>query len=119
MICTQCKEDKDSSLFYKKNTKSGDYSHCKECHKAKMLVRTQTQAEFIYSIVGNCCSVCGYDVCDAALELHHVDPNQKEFNLSKSRSYSKEKILAEIKKCVLLCSNCHREVHAGLLNLGQ
>ncbi|WNL63194.1 hypothetical protein [Citrobacter phage Tr1] len=32
-------------------------------------------------------------------------------------SWKKEKLIAEIKKCVLLCSNCHREVHAGLLVL--
>jgi hypothetical protein len=116
--CTCCGEEKDKTEFYSKGPKR-TYKECKTCFKKRMVIRTREQAEFIYSIVGSCCSVCGYNKCDAALELHHLDPKLKEFQISKSRSYSKEKILSEIKKCVLLCSNCHREVHAGLLNLGQ
>lgn len=118
VTCTCCGLEKDQSEYYKKN-KQRYYSECKVCFKQRMLVRTREQADFIYSIVGDKCSVCGYNKCDHALELHHVDPSKKEFSLSKSRSYSKQKILAEIDKCVLLCANCHREVHAGILKLGQ
>lgn len=61
------------------------------------------------------CSLCEEnEVC--CLELHHYDPNQKEFDISHGirRKSSWEKIKEEIKKCVCLCSNCHRKVHAGL-----
>jgi len=56
------------------------------------------------------CFYCGYDKCVAALDFHHIDTN-KEFKISNVRCYSKKKLKAEIDKCIVLCSNCHREVH--------
>ena len=65
---------------------------------------------------GGKCMSCGYSGCNEAFDLHHVDPKQKEFNFGKVTSSPKafEKILPEIKKCVLVCANCHREIHAGV-----
>ena len=45
--------------------------------------------------------------------MHHLDPSKKEFTISQ-RMTSFETILPELEKCVLLCSNHHREVHEGL-----
>ena len=59
------------------------------------------------------CEDCGYDRNFAALEFHHTDPTTKNFQLD-LRSLSNRKwasILAEMEKCVLLCSNCHSERH--------
>lgn len=58
---------------------------------------------------GGGCIVCGYDKCDAALEFHHLDPEEKDFSISSSSSW--RKIKNELDKCVLLCCRCHREVH--------
>lgn len=63
------------------------------------------------NFLGGKCQLCGYDKCPAALEMHHIDPMEKEFTISKSSSWNK--IKPELMKCVLLCSNCHRETHAG------
>ena len=63
--------------------------------------------------LGGSCSICGYDRCLSALEAHHVDPRIKDFNISE-RLARLELIECELEKCVLLCSNCHREVHDGL-----
>lgn len=62
--------------------------------------------------------VCGYDRCSAALDFHHKDEREKSFGLSQdgmTRSWKKTK--EELKKCVLVCANCHREIHAGKLQL--
>lgn len=61
--------------------------------------------------LGGKCVKCGYDKCSNALEFHHVD-DRKEFGISK-KGYTKswKKIKNELKKCVLLCANCHREEH--------
>lgn len=59
---------------------------------------------------GGCCNNCGYDKCVAALEFHHLDPSQKDFAIS-SGHLSWEKVKTELDKCIMLCSNCHREVH--------
>ncbi len=69
---------------------------------------------------GGSCEVCGYNRCIEALEFHHLDPMKKDFGISaKGYSRSWEKVKAEIEKCVLLCANCHREFHAGKLQLSQ
>lgn len=64
---------------------------------------------------GNKCQCCGYNTCSAALELHHLDPTQKDFNLSdRDLKLDWPTIKQEIDKCILICSNCHREIHAGV-----
>ena len=65
----------------------------------------------IIETMGDKCQICGYDNCDAALELHHIDPSQKEFTFDKQLNTAWSKLENELKKCVLLCANCHREVH--------
>ena len=63
---------------------------------------------------GGECALCGYSHCPAALEFHHLDPATKEFSVSQrgvTRSF--ERALAEARKCVLLCANCHAEVEGG------
>lgn len=62
--------------------------------------------------LGGKCQGCGYDKCVAALDFHHRDPRQKDFEISSKMSW--EAIEQELPKVVLLCSNCHRETHAGL-----
>ena len=59
---------------------------------------------------GNCCSRCGYDKCIAALEFHHPDPSVKEGGIIGSTA-SLAKQRAEAEKCILVCANCHRELH--------
>lgn len=69
--------------------------------------------------MGGKCQICNYTRCNDALELHHIDPNEKEFQLSKIMAHPVkwEKITKEAKKCILLCSNCHKEVHKGITNI--
>ena len=67
---------------------------------------------------GNKCIICGYNKCQRALSFHHIDPKTKEFDLStKGLTRSWERIQNEIKKCVLICANCHMEVHDGITQL--
>ena len=62
---------------------------------------------------GGQCEDCGYSKCIAALEFHHMDPNEKDFEIN-SITKSWVKIKQELNKCKLLCSNCHREEHDRL-----
>lgn len=62
---------------------------------------------------GNQCELCGYNRCSDALEFHHLDPPQKDFNLSdRSIVLDWQSVKKEIDKCILVCANCHREIHA-------
>lgn len=65
---------------------------------------------------GSKCQVCGYNRCHRALEFHHLNPNKKDITLSKS-IYSWETTKNELKKCICLCANCHRELHEGLIKI--
>ena len=71
------------------------------------------------SLFGGRCCICGFDAFQEALEFHHIDPSTKSFGLTDSNAVTKalEKQLEEARKCVLLCANCHRGVHAGYLEL--
>jgi hypothetical protein len=65
---------------------------------------------------GSKCCRCGYDRCIKALDFHHIDPAKKDFSVSGvSRSW--ESIKAELDKCILVCANCHRELHDGMWNV--
>jgi predicted HNH restriction endonuclease len=61
--------------------------------------------------MGGKCRICGYNTCPAALDFHHIEDMEKEFNISSTMSWAK--IEPELAKCVLVCANCHREIHAG------
>jgi len=61
---------------------------------------------------GQCCD-CGYNKNLAALEFHHLNPAEKNFgiDLRKCSNLQWDKLVDEVKKCVLICANCHRERH--------
>jgi len=66
--------------------------------------------------LGNECTECGYSRCDAALEFHHTDPSQKDFSISNAgNTRSWQRVREELDKCILLCANCHRELHAEII----
>lgn len=69
------------------------------------------------SSFGNKCGICGYDRCVEAFEFHHLQPDNKEFSLSSGMSW--DKIVVEARKCVMLCSNCHREVHNDISTIPE
>jgi DNA-binding CsgD family transcriptional regulator len=59
---------------------------------------------------GGKCEKCGYNKCIDALQFHHKDSNEKDFTIG-GKSYSLERLKKESDKCILLCSNCHIEIH--------
>lgn len=70
---------------------------------------------------GSKCAVCSYDKCPSALQFHHLDPSEKETTISTMMSTIKswDKIVAEAKKCIMVCGNCHAEIHAGVTVLPE
>ena len=94
------------------------YYRCKACRMQRVMDWRRRAKLRLIAEAGGCCRICGYDRYSGALHFHHRDPSQKEFGLAKrgfTRSY--EKMRAEAAKCVLLCSNCHAEVEAGVATL--
>ena len=77
-------------------------------------IRLKERATYV---LGDKCQICGYDKCIQALDFHHVNPEEKEFDFKGNTNRSWATTRNEIQKCILLCANCHREVHAGLIDL--
>lgn len=75
--------------------------------------------ERMITAMGGCCAICQYSKSSSALEFHHLDPLGKEFGMGGIRADPKSwaTIVEELRKCVMLCSNCHREVHEGITDV--
>jgi len=101
---------------------------CKEVHKkwcqdhpekikTSVKKRQEKNRQYIQNYkLNRGCGVCGYNTCAAALDFHHSDcrkVGEKKFTIAHmvNGNWSLEKIEKEIEKCVILCANCHRELH--------
>lgn len=82
--------------------------------------RKRTKTRIIDSFGGSC-GICGYNKCQSALELHHLDQTTKEFGFGSVRAtaLSWDKICKELRKCILVCSNCHKEIHEDLVSIPE
>ena len=91
---------------------------CKKCASEAVQKRRDKIKLLAIEYKGGKCEICGYDKCKQALEFHHIDPNEKEFGIGeKGYTRSIERVKEEVDKCLLVCANCHRELHAGLINI--
>lgn len=124
--CSKCGKELPFSEFYKGR------NACKKCerqraknwrqanptkHVNQVLRRQKKQSEWLNS-QKTPCIICGESepIC---IDFHHINPSEKEFTIGKNRNRGKEWLLTEIQKCVCVCSNCHRKIHAGLINLEE
>jgi hypothetical protein len=128
--CSKCKVAKEAIEFgTSSRTKDGFNSWCKSCvrerskkwykqnfetSKKKSSKRVQERRDWFNQIKQTVeCAKCGENHI-SCLDFHHIDPSKKEFGIANSinsLSLSKEKILEEIEKCIILCSNCHKKFH--------
>jgi len=91
---------------------------CLRCRCDDVSNIRRRRKERLVEEAGGKCRLCGYATYAGALQFHHVDPSTKEFSVSQNGvTRSLERALAEARKCVLLCANCHAEVEAGLRRL--
>jgi len=92
---------------------------CRQCRVEAVVRRRRKVKRTLVAEAGGRCRLCGYDRCTAALEFHHLDPSEKAFGLGQRGAHSIEKLRVEVRKCMLLCANCHAEVEAGFVELSD
>ncbi len=133
-ICGSCKRTLPISSF---NKKLNSYqSKCKDCNKIylkqhyknnkkyytnRQKRRREEYKKFLKDVKDQLvCAMCPEDEA-CCLDFHHKDPNKKEYAVSVmvGRGFSKENILKEIEKCTVVCSNCHRKIHAEIININN
>jgi len=120
--CKICKDELPIESFGQNGKKKdGSVRRKAKCLKCLQEWERSKFQERIYLIVGGKekmkCAICGYDKCTAAIDFHHIDPTTKDHLVSGMKNYSEKKLRTEIEKCIMLCTLCHREHHAGLISL--
>lgn len=107
-ICEKC----GKPYIYERN-KGHTLSFCSSCIQSNRKNRIKRN---IVKKIGDKCSICGYDKCIDALCFHHLESEDKEMNIGNIWNRSVEFIMKEVKKCILVCSNCHIEIHYKIRN---
>lgn len=91
---------------------------CKRCRSEAVIKRRRKIKRMLVEEAGGSCVLCGYSRWVGALQFHHLDPKSKKFNVAaRGHSRSLARSRAEIRKCALLCANCHAEVEGGFATL--
>ena len=107
-------------IVIKKCERHGETEHafyngklrCKKCLVEYDYQKRHRIKEQLVEYKGGKCEICGYNKCLNALDFHHRNPEEKEYALN-TANYNKsfEKLKKEVDKCILVCANCHREIH--------
>ena len=96
------------------------YYRCKQCRAAAVAKRRRVVKKKLVEEAGGACVLCGYVRCPNALQFHHIEPSSKKFHLAhRGHSRSIARSREEMRKCVLLCANCHAEVEGGFATLPE
>lgn len=95
---------------------SSGRKRCKKCRVDAVNKKRRKNKEILVKYKGGKCEICGYDKCIDALEFHHKNPEEKEFGIGNCNIKSIERLKHEVDKCILVCSNCHRELHSDINN---
>lgn len=116
MATTEQRECKHHGLteFRRQTSKTVVSYYCITCHIGRQRARRLAKKQQAVEYKGGCCSICGYNKCIGALDFHHTDPTQKDADFTQMKNWSWDRIQKEVDKCILVCSNCHREIHEDL-----
>ena len=113
-VCTICQKELPIEDFNWRDKKKGiRRSECKSCHTKYMQNRIAEKRKYALQVKEQLgCAKCG-EIRPYVLDFHHLDPSEKENTVSRliTNTSNIESVKKEIAKCVVLCSNCHREFH--------
>jgi hypothetical protein len=115
--CSKCEVEKKDAEFHEIKTENRLRGSCKSCVYHFQKERWKDRKRQAIELMGGECCNCGYKKNMAALHFHHLDPTEKDCSWTKMRLKSWDKAVVELKKCVLICANCHAEEHSPDLNL--
>lgn len=108
--CKKCQETNPGNFYKTRN-------RCKKCHNLDQTTRFRQYKKQAVEYKGGCCQrsiggkMCGYNRCLAGLDFHHLDPKQKDPKWRAMKNWKFDRIKKELDKCILVCKNCHAEIH--------
>ena len=102
----------------KRRRETRTYADRREYMIQAVAKRRRKLKQLVIEYKGGKCTICGYKKYAGAFDLHHRDSSKKDFGLStRGLTRSWEKTKKEADKCILVCANCHREIHGGVTQL--
>ena len=113
-LCKTCGSVKDITSFYGHNKEYNTSHWCKSCFNKYQMAKAVSKKKTFVRFLGNKCKRCGITHTGRntpIFDFHHTDASTKDGDWSRFRHMSLDNIRAEMKKCILLCSNCHRMHH--------
>ena len=112
-IKKECKTHGLTNHFKRPDTKTT--YRCRKCSSDAVAKRRRKVKLMAIEYKGGKCKLCGYKKCVSALTFHHRDPSKKDFGIAANgHCWAWETIKKELDKCILVCFNCHQEIHDGL-----
>ena len=108
--CRFCGETNEEK-FVKRTRERRCKTTCKACHSKRTSARMRTNRAILVAEHGGKCVRCGYDKYIGSLHFHHIDPSQKDPKWSTIHTWHIDKARKEAEKCILVCANCHGEIH--------
>jgi len=115
-VCTKCSKSFTVDNFWKQSkAKDGLNTWCKGCITEGMKEGARKRKRAAVEQFGGTCYRCGGEFNSAVFDFHHKDPSTKETAIAvllQSLALEHPKVQMELEKCIMLCSNCHRTVHA-------
>lgn len=113
--CSDCSVELPINHFYSNGYQlTGNKKYKSKCKNCQIIQDYSRKEDIILKVVGSySCKICGYNKCKQALEFHHIDPTKKEYRIANINTYKEYTIIKELEKCILVCANCHREIHYG------
>lgn len=102
-VCPRCKERPSI-----RNSKKNYAPYCIECQSVYWLERRQARLDLVSKAKSKPCADCGIEYPHYVMDLDHVT-DDKYSNVSAMLSYSIDRLVKEIEKCEVVCSNCHRQ----------
>ena len=113
-ICNKKFETKSSTRLYCYECSGESSREDNETRKHQKTILRRSMKLQAIKLLGGKCSICGYDRCVDALEFHHKNPHEKEFKLGSGNTMSWKEYKNEALKCIIVCSNCHKEIHSKI-----
>ena len=113
-ICEKKFETTSSTRIYCYECSGESTRKSNETRKHQKTILRRSMKKQAIKLLGGKCSICGYDKCIDALEFHHENPEEKDFKLGSGNTMAWKEYKSEAEKCILVCSNCHKEIHSKL-----
>ena len=113
-ICENKLETNSKSRLYCYDCSGESTRTNKETRKHQKTILRRSMKKQAIKLLGGKCVLCGYDRFIDALEFHHEIHNEKEFKLGSGNTMSWKDYKTEALKCILVCSNCHKEIHSKI-----